>query len=168
MSLEHVSTPHNDSLRVSARKFAPTTTRNRSRNCEARVEAEGGKIKRTGDKDRKRFVLERIRHYLLTGQAGEPTIYRKSVVRSEKLQKLSPAERLHYGQYDKKTRLNGDIKVRTSTQFLTNFNTFRSPMEPPQMTPLLSTEMPSGKLASPLGRGSGMKAVTTPSLTLPI
>ena len=64
--------------------------------------------------------------------------------------------------------LNGDIKVRTSTQFWTNFNTFRSPMEAPQMVPLLSTEMPSGKLAPPFGRGSGMKAVTTPSLTLPI
>jgi hypothetical protein len=78
--------------------------------------------------------------------------------------KAVDAELLHDGRH----LLARHVKVRTSTQFLTNFNTFRSPMEAPQMVPLLSTEMPSGKLAPPFGRGSGMKAVTTPSLTLPI
>ena len=50
----------------------------------------------------------------------------------------------------------------------TNFITLRSPIDAPQITPDVSTVIPSGKLAPPFGAGSGIKVVTMPSLTLPM
>jgi len=59
-------------------------------------------LKKTGDKDRKKIVLARIRHFISTGKIQGPTVFSKKVVCFEKLKRFSPSTRLHYGQYDKK------------------------------------------------------------------
>src|SRR6478735_7562959 len=42
-----------------------------------------GKTKATKDTDRKPIVLARVRHYLTTGQAGEPTRIPAKIVRED-------------------------------------------------------------------------------------
>ncbi len=69
-------------------------------------------LKKTNDKDRKKIVLKKIRHYLNTGKILNPTVFPKSVCKSTKLKNPNPSTRLFFGQYDKK---NGQfLKVMQS------------------------------------------------------
>jgi len=61
-----------------------------------------GRLKKTSDKDRKNIVLARMRKFIATGKIKGPTVFAKHVVRFEKLKNISPATKLHFGQYDKK------------------------------------------------------------------
>jgi len=56
-----------------------------------------------GEDDRKGIMLRRVRHFLQTGEVLPATRFRASVVSSRPLSTmLTPDDRLHYGQYDKK------------------------------------------------------------------
>jgi len=69
-----------------------------------RVVAEylSGKVKATKDTDRKPIVLARVRHYLRTGQAGQPTRISAQIVREENPPaRLGPRDRLYYRWYAK-------------------------------------------------------------------
>ena len=61
-----------------------------------------GRLKNTGEKDRKNVVLARIRKFVATGKIEGPTVFAKHVVSFEKLKNISPTTKLHFGQYDKK------------------------------------------------------------------
>src|SRR5678816_3018570 len=66
------------------------------------AEYPGGKVKVTKDTDRKPIVLARVRHYLTTGQAGEPTRIPATIVREERPPaRLQPRDRLYYRWYAK-------------------------------------------------------------------
>ena len=60
-----------------------------------------GRLKNTGDKDRKNIVLARMRKFVATGRIEGPTVFAKHVVSFEKLKNVSPTTKLHFGQYDK-------------------------------------------------------------------
>jgi len=61
-----------------------------------------GTIKATGDNDRKPIVLARIRHYLATGDAGQPTCIPAEIVRREPPPaRPGPRDRLYYRWYSK-------------------------------------------------------------------
>lgn len=60
-----------------------------------------GRLKKTGDKDRKNIVLKRIQKFVQSGNVGKPTVFANNVV-SDKTLKLVASARIHYGQYDKK------------------------------------------------------------------
>src|SRR4051812_21522953 len=47
------------------------------------AEYSNGRVKATKDTDRKPIVLARVRHYLTTGQVGQPTRIPSQVVREE-------------------------------------------------------------------------------------
>ena len=47
------------------------------------AEYPNGKVKATDDTDRKPIVLARVRRYLMTGQAGQPTRIPAKIVREE-------------------------------------------------------------------------------------
>ena len=56
-----------------------------------------GKVKATKDTDRKPIVLARVRRYLTTGHAGEPTCIPARIVREENPPaRLEPRDRLYY------------------------------------------------------------------------
>ena len=59
-------------------------------------------LKKTNDKDRKKVILQRIRHFLSHGEILECTIFPDRIVCKTKLKVFSPTTILHYGQYDKK------------------------------------------------------------------
>lgn len=66
------------------------------------VETPAGR-RSAGDVDRKTVVLDRVRQFLKTGEVLEPTCFRARVVRLEGPPKrLTPADRLYYGYYEKK------------------------------------------------------------------
>jgi len=66
------------------------------------AEYPSGKVKVTKDTDRKPIVLARVRHYLTTGQAGEPTRIPATIVREENPPaQLHPRDRLYYRWYAK-------------------------------------------------------------------
>jgi hypothetical protein len=66
------------------------------------VETQDGRRRKTNEDDRKGVILHRIRHFLKTGIVLEETCFPADVVRFEALpEKLSPSDRLFYGQYDK-------------------------------------------------------------------
>jgi hypothetical protein len=66
------------------------------------AEYPSGKVKVTKDTDRKPIVLARVRHYLTTGQAGEPTRIPATIVREENPPlRLEPRDRLYYRWYAK-------------------------------------------------------------------
>ncbi len=66
------------------------------------VEAADGRIRKTGDRDRKDIVLGRIAAFALRGARGEPTIYRRAVVSDAPLPAtMTGRTRLRYRQYDK-------------------------------------------------------------------
>lgn len=70
------------------------------------IEAKDGRRKKTGEDDRKGIVLTRIRHFLQTGEVLEETCFRAAVLCSEALpKKLTPDDKLFYGQYDKTNRV---------------------------------------------------------------
>jgi len=65
------------------------------------IETNGG-LKKTSETDRKNIVLARMRKFVATGNIEGPTVFAKHVVSFEKLKNVSPATKLHFGQYDKK------------------------------------------------------------------
>jgi hypothetical protein len=61
-----------------------------------------GKVRATKDTDRKPIVLARIRRYLTTGKAGQPTLIPGRIVRKEgPPARLAPRDRLYYRWYSK-------------------------------------------------------------------
>ena len=66
------------------------------------AEYPNGKAKTTKDIDRKPIVLARVRHYLTTGDPGEPTRIPATIVRTEKPPaRPEPRDRLYYRWYAK-------------------------------------------------------------------
>jgi hypothetical protein len=66
------------------------------------AEHPNGSVKATKDSDRKPIVLARVRHYLTTGQAGQPTRLSAQIVREENPPpRLGPRDRLYYRWYAK-------------------------------------------------------------------
>ena len=67
------------------------------------VERADGRLKKTGDRDRKDVVLERIRDFAVRGVRSGPTVYAASVVADGPLPaRLTASTRLRYNQYEKK------------------------------------------------------------------
>jgi hypothetical protein len=61
-----------------------------------------GKVKVTKDTDRKPIVLARVRHYLATGDTGQPTCIPAAIVRvDDPPSRLEPRDRLYYRWYAK-------------------------------------------------------------------
>jgi hypothetical protein len=66
------------------------------------AEYPNGKVKATKDADRKPIVLARVRRYLTTGQAPQPTRIPATIVRQERPPaRLEPRDRLYYRWYAK-------------------------------------------------------------------
>jgi hypothetical protein len=66
------------------------------------AEYPNGKVKTTKDTDRKPIVLARVRRYLATGQAGQPTCIPAKIVRDENPPaRPGPRDRLYYRWYAK-------------------------------------------------------------------
>jgi hypothetical protein len=66
------------------------------------AEYPNGKVKATKDTDRKPIVLARVRRYLTTAQAGQPTCIPAKIVREEHPPaRLGPRDRLYYRWYAK-------------------------------------------------------------------
>jgi hypothetical protein len=66
------------------------------------AEYPNGKVKATVDTDRKPIVLARVRRYLMTGQAGQPTRIPAKIVREKNPPaRLEPRDRLYYRWYAK-------------------------------------------------------------------
>jgi len=60
-------------------------------------------MRRAGEDDRKGIVLTRVRHFLQTGTVLPPTCFPESILAAGPLPaNPRPADRLHYGQYDKR------------------------------------------------------------------
>jgi hypothetical protein len=69
------------------------------------IETKDGKRRKTQEDDRKGVMLERIRHFLTTGEALEGTCFCASVVCLEPLpEEVGADDRLFYGQYEKRNR----------------------------------------------------------------
>lgn len=67
------------------------------------AERSDGKVRKTGDRDRKDIVLQRILTYALQGKRTGPTTYITSVVADGPLPSpLTARTRIRYGQYEKK------------------------------------------------------------------
>jgi hypothetical protein len=67
------------------------------------AEYPNGKVKVTKDTDRKPIVLARVRRYLMTGQAGQPTCIPAAIVREDDPpSRIGPRHRLYYRWYAKK------------------------------------------------------------------
>jgi len=83
------------------------------------IETKGGRRKRTQDDDRKGVMLNRVRHFLQTGVALGETCFPSTVVCFDPpSRKLTAADRLFYGQYDKANRaLMALLKDLTGGQF---------------------------------------------------
>lgn len=66
------------------------------------AEYPNGKVRATKDTDRKPIVLARVRRYLTTGDAGQPTRIPATIVREEDPPaRLQPRDRLYYRWYAK-------------------------------------------------------------------
>jgi hypothetical protein len=66
------------------------------------AEYPNGKVKATKDTDRKPIVLARVRHYLATGEVGQPTLIPAEIVREENPPaQLERRDRLYYRWYAK-------------------------------------------------------------------
>src|SRR5439155_881178 len=66
------------------------------------AEYPNGKMKATKDIDRKPIVLARVRHYLATGKAGQPTCIPAEIVRhDDPPARPGPRDRLYYRWYSK-------------------------------------------------------------------
>jgi hypothetical protein len=69
-------------------------------------EMKDGTRRRTKDEDRKGVMLHRMRHFLQTGAISKETCFRSTVVCFDAVpRKLTPGDRLFYGQYDKSNRI---------------------------------------------------------------
>jgi hypothetical protein len=67
------------------------------------IETMDGGCRKTQDEDRKGVILDRIRHYLRTGEVVEATCFPANVVCfDDPPRKLKATDRLYYGKYDKK------------------------------------------------------------------
>jgi len=82
------------------------------------VETGSGR-RRTRDDDRKGVILERVRHFLSTGEVLQETCFPATVCCFSPLpQKLTTSDRMFYGQYDKTSRpLIALMKELTGGQF---------------------------------------------------
>lgn len=68
------------------------------------IEMPNGTLKR-GPTDRKGIILKYIRHYLKTGKLPRGTLFKKTVVKFEKLPaSLAAHNRIYYGQYKHKQK----------------------------------------------------------------
>ena len=66
------------------------------------AEFPNGKIKATKDVDRNPIVLARVRHYLATGESGQPTLIPHEIVRDVPPPRVpGPHDRLYYRWYAK-------------------------------------------------------------------
>jgi hypothetical protein len=66
------------------------------------AEYPNGTVKATKDTDRKPIVLARVRRYLTTGQAGQPTRIPAKIVREQNPPpRLTPCDRMYYRWYAK-------------------------------------------------------------------
>jgi hypothetical protein len=83
------------------------------------IETRNGNRQRTSDDDRKGVILNRIRHYLRTGNILGATCFPASVVCLDILVKnIKATDRLCYGQYDKNSDVMvGLLKTLTNGQF---------------------------------------------------
>src|SRR5262245_17993633 len=69
------------------------------------AETPNGQVKVTTDTDRKPIVLARVRHYLATGDVGQPTRIAAAIVRDENPpQRLGARDRMYYRWYAKEHR----------------------------------------------------------------
>ena len=82
-------------------------------------ETEDGKVKRSRDKDRQKIIIERVTHYLKTGNIKPPTLFSKEVVDLNGLPaEISATDRLYYGCYEKKNpKMVSLLKNLTSGEF---------------------------------------------------
>lgn len=83
------------------------------------IRVEGAERKRRNEIDRKGKILERIRHFLATGEVLPATCFPSKVVCFERITtQPSPDDRLFYGQYDKNNRaVLGLLKGLTAGKF---------------------------------------------------
>ncbi len=69
------------------------------------IRVEGAQGKKRTEMARKGVILNRIRHFLRTGEVLRPTRFAAKVVCFDRFAKqLSPDDRLFYGQYDRENR----------------------------------------------------------------
>jgi hypothetical protein len=83
------------------------------------IETKDGCRRKTKEDDRKGVILNRIRHFLQTGVVLEETRFRATVVCFDAHpEKLTPNDRLFFGQYDKTNRnMIALLKALTSGKF---------------------------------------------------
>ena len=83
------------------------------------IRVEGTQGKRRNEMDRKGVILNRIRHFLKTGEVLPATCFAATVVCFDRFAKqLSPDDRLFYGQYDRENRaVFGLLKRLTEGKF---------------------------------------------------
>ena len=83
------------------------------------TETADGRRKKTSEADRKGVVLNRIRHFLHTGEVIKETCFPSTVVGPSALPtKISADDRLFYGNYDKKSSAMIDLlKELTGGEF---------------------------------------------------
>lgn len=83
------------------------------------IETHDGRRRKTNEDDRKGVILDRIRHFLRTGKVLPKTCFSAGVVCFDALPaKLSPSDRLFYGQYDKTSRaMNAVLQRLTGGKF---------------------------------------------------
>jgi hypothetical protein len=83
------------------------------------IETTDGGRRKTRDQDRKGVILDRIRHYLNTGEVPDATCFPARVVSFDELaDNLEPTDRLFYDQYDKTNRaMTGLLEKLTGGQF---------------------------------------------------
>jgi hypothetical protein len=68
------------------------------------IDTKNGNRRKTREDDRKGVILDRIRHYLRTGEVMDATCFPESAVCFDELpEQIKPTDRLFYGQYDKKS-----------------------------------------------------------------
>lgn len=84
------------------------------------LEESDGNCVPTREDDRKGVILERVRHYLLTGKIARETRFPSRVVNFEPLaKKLSASDKVFYGQYDKRNAARlALLKTLTGGKFL--------------------------------------------------
>ena len=84
------------------------------------AESPDGTVRTTKDSDRKPVVLQRLRHFLATGEAGEPTCFPVAVVRQD-LPPVAPksSDRLYYRWYAKEhAGVLGTLRELTGGRFV--------------------------------------------------
>jgi hypothetical protein len=83
------------------------------------VETKEGGRRKSKDDDRKGVILDRIHHYLQTGEILPATCFPEGVVNFDDVpEDLKPTDRLFYGQYDKQSSsMVGLLQRLTDGQF---------------------------------------------------